>query len=76
MIRRYNRTRYVDTDTGEIMIGEAAYRRYLEGNGITKFSRRGERRTTVEEVDGVEYITTIQEFKIAGIMERLRFEKK
>lgn len=74
MVRRYEKVRYVDTETGEVLIGESAYRRYLEANGISRFSRRGERRTTFKVVDGVEYVSVEQEFRIMGIMERLKLE--
>lgn len=76
MTRRYERTQYVDTDTGAVMTGEAAFRRYLSENGVTRFSRRGERTTSYTMRDGVEYVSTVQEFRIVGVMERLNLQDK
>lgn len=68
---RYEKTRYLDASTGEVMIGEKSFRRIVSERGWSVRFLRTEVRN--EDIGEIRYITTTRHFKVEGVNNKLKF---
>lgn len=68
---RYERTRYLDPTTGEVVIGEGSFKRMLRERGWNVRFVAEEKKS--EEVGDTRYITTTRHFRVEGVNNKLNF---